>query len=111
MTTQNIQESYFERNFQNIRFLKKGNKEIFKQKLERLEKKGVKFLAECALNIRKGIIPLEGKRLVNARKLKDLYKTLTVKSLNLEGKRKFLLRNLDFAKQIVNIVFDFLENE
>lgn len=109
MTTQNIQGNYFEKNFQNIKFLKKGNKENFKQKLETLEKKGIKFLAECALNIRKGIIPLEGKRLVNARKLKDLYKTLSLKSLNIDGKRKFLLKNLDFAKQIVNIVFDFLE--
>ena len=101
---------YLNKNFEHVKKLKKVKSEKFKEALETLEKKGIKFLVECAFNILKGVIILEGPRLVKATFFKPLYERLIDPDKTLDQKRQILLENLDFAKSIVNIIFDHLKD-
>ena len=87
-----------------FRSLVRTRQEDFPLKIRTIDKRTLKFIVECAFNILKGVIPLHGLILENARRNKHLYKQLTSKRKSLKDKHLLLERHPKFTKSILRTV-------
>ena len=96
-------EKYFNRGvllLKKIRRMKAGE---FKDKILALNKKQVKFLEACSLNILKGKIPVEGKDLLKAKLYKPFFRSLARRNLKTVEKKSIIANNQEFARFVTNL--------
>ena len=104
--------SYFKQHLDFLKALKNSSAEKLQKKLRFILPQQLKFLVECALNIKKGVIPLESSGLKKAVSHRAAYQELLKKSNSLKFKKELLLDNPKFVRHLASICVDsFDQNE
>ena len=96
---------YIEKFLPLLRIILRTKNDNIKRVIEQLDNNNVRFLCECALNILKGIIPLEEKSRQKAKGFKPLYIKLSKKKTPLKEKRQVMMDNPSFVKSFVRMTF------
>jgi hypothetical protein len=78
--------------------------------LEHLSGDVVKMFCEMVYNILKGTVPVTAKEIGRLRKLKTVFKRLTLKTLSIKNKRQIILDNIKTLKVIIPPVLRYFSS-
>ena len=78
--------------------------------LEHVNGDVVKMFCEMVFNILKGVVPITDKELHRLRKMKHVFKKLTLKSISIKNKRQIILDNIKSMKLIIGPVLRYFSS-
>jgi hypothetical protein len=70
----------------------------------------VKVFCEMVYNILKGVVPITDNEMLRFRKMKHIFKRLTLKSLSLKNKRQIIVENIKSIKMIIGPVLRYFSS-
>ena len=89
---------YIEKFLPTFRVILRTKNAFLPNVIEKLDRNIIKFFIECAYNILKGIIPLDGFLLIRAKQFKSLYQQFTKKTVPIKKKNRLWWRILHLSK-------------
>jgi hypothetical protein len=78
--------------------------------LEHVSGAVVKVICEMIYNILKGVVPLSDKEVARLRKIKQILKRLTLKSISIKNKRQIIVENIKSMKLIIGPVLRYFSS-
>ena len=90
-----------------INSLNNSTVEKIRPVLEHVGGEVIKLFCEMVYNILKGIVPITDKEMGRFRKLKHVFKKLTLKSVSIKKKRQIIIENIKSLKSIITPVLRY----
>ena len=78
--------------------------------LEHLSGDAVKIICEMVYNILKGTVPVTDKEMNRLRRLKPIFKRLTLKTVTIKLKRRIIIDNIKSLKLIISPVLRYFSS-
>lgn len=93
-----------------IRLFVRSTPSKFEEYINNLSNKNIKILANTALNILKGSVPLQTKELELARRDRSFYKKMSSQRISIKKKHELLKENQRFARTFFKLITDIFHD-